>query len=100
MDGTLLNSKKSLTSRTKLAVKAAKARGVHVVLASGRPTEGMMPTAVELDLVSDTDYMLTYNASLILKTGTKEVISSAILTGKDVKDLYKIAQDLNGFFDR
>ena len=95
MDGTLLNSGKKLTERVISSIAQAKEKGVHVVLASGRPTEGMMPTVKALGLVSDNDYMLSYNASLILNVGTKEVISSAILKGSDVKALYKIAQQLN-----
>ena len=95
MDGTLLNSEKKLTDRVKSAISQAKNKGVHVVLASGRPTEGMMPTLVELGLDTNEDFVLSYNASLILKVASKEVISSAILTGADVKELYKIAQQLN-----
>ena len=95
MDGTLLNSEKKLTTRVKTAISKAKEKGVHVVLASGRPTEGMMPTLIELGLNTDNDYVLSYNASLILKVASKEVVSSAILKGSDAKELYKIAQQLN-----
>lgn len=95
MDGTLLNSEKKLTERVKTAISNAKNQGVHVVLASGRPTEGMMPTLIELGLNTNEDFVLSYNASLILKVTSKEVISSAILKGSDAKLLNKIAQDLD-----
>jgi len=95
MDGTLFNSQKKITPRTVEAIKKAKEKGCYVVLASGRPTEGMTPTASQLGLISNNDYMLTYNGSLILNTGSKEIISSAILTGKDAKELCEIAQKLN-----
>ena len=95
MDGTLLNSDKKLTERVKTAITSAKNKGVHVVLASGRPTEGMMPYLIELGLDTDKDFILSYNASLILKVASKEVISRAILKGSDVKELYKVAQNLN-----
>ena len=38
LDGTLTNNKKEITPRTKQALMQAQAAGVHVVLASGRPT--------------------------------------------------------------
>lgn len=41
MDGTLLNSQKQITARTKQAIAKAREKGVKVVLASGRPIDGM-----------------------------------------------------------
>ena len=50
LDGTLTNRDKVITPRTKKALMEAQARGKKVVLASGRPTQGVMPLAEELDL--------------------------------------------------
>ncbi|MFT6987491.1 MAG: Cof subfamily protein (haloacid dehalogenase superfamily) [Psychromonas sp.] len=94
MDGTLLDSQKALTSRVRSAITSAKEQGIKVVLASGRPFEGMLPTLNALGLDGEDDYVLTYNASLILKVACKTVVSSAILTGQDAIDLYKIADRL------
>ena len=94
MDGTLLNSEKKLTSRVRSAINSAKDQGIKVVLASGRPFEGMLPTLKELGLDGKDDYALTYNASLILKVACKTVITSAILTGQDAIELSKIANKL------
>ncbi len=94
MDGTLLNSQKALTSRVRSAITSAKEQGIKVVLASGRPFEGMLPTLKELGLDGKDDYALTYNASLILKVACKTVVSSAILTGQDAIELNKIANKL------
>lgn len=41
MDGTLLNSDKVISTENKDAIARARAAGVKVVLASGRPLEGM-----------------------------------------------------------
>lgn len=43
IDGTLTNSKKEITPRTRAALKKAQEKGVKIVLASGRPTYGIMP---------------------------------------------------------
>ncbi|HCO28627.1 MAG TPA: Cof-type HAD-IIB family hydrolase, partial [Lachnospiraceae bacterium] len=42
LDGTLTNSQKVITERTKKALFEAQERGVKVVLASGRPTYGVV----------------------------------------------------------
>jgi len=94
MDGTLLDSQKKLTSRVRSAITSAKAQGIKVVLASGRPFEGMLPTLTELGLDGEDDYALTYNASLILKVACKTVVKSAILTAQDAIELYQIANKL------
>ncbi len=94
MDGTLLREDKSVSDRTREAIKAAKAKGVKIVLASGRPIEGINRYLEELDLISKEDYVLSYNGSLVLNTETKEVISSDILSGKDIHDLYKTSKEL------
>ena len=43
LDGTLTNDQKEITPRTRAALDAALARGVTIVLASGRPTAGVLP---------------------------------------------------------
>ena len=45
LDGTLTNSQKEVTPRTRAALDAAIAKGVTIVLASGRPTAGVLPLA-------------------------------------------------------
>lgn len=95
MDGTLLDSQKKLTSRVRSAITSAKEQGIKVVLASGRPFEGMLPTLIELGLDGEEDYALTYNASLILKVACQTKVSSAILTGQDAIELSEIADKLD-----
>ena len=41
IDGTLTNSKKEITERTKVALRKAQEDGVVVVLASGRPLRSL-----------------------------------------------------------
>ena len=50
LDGTLTNDQKVVTPATRAALDAAAAKGVTIVLASGRPTAGVMPLAKELGL--------------------------------------------------
>ena len=64
MDGTLLNSQKQITARTKQAIAKAREKGVKVVLASGRPIDGMRDKLQELHLNSNEDFVLYYNGSM------------------------------------
>ena len=50
LDGTLTNNYKEITPRTKEALMQAQAKGVRVVLASGRPTYGITPLQMNLCL--------------------------------------------------
>ena len=45
LDGTLTNDQKVVTPATRAALDAAAAKGVTIVLASGRPTAGVMPVS-------------------------------------------------------
>ena len=61
LDGTLTNSQKEVTPRTRAALDAAIAKGVTIVLASGRPTAGVLPLAKELGLDKKGGCILSYN---------------------------------------
>ena len=47
IDGTLVNTKRLLTPKTKEALLACERQGMLLVLASGRPTSGLLHLAKE-----------------------------------------------------
>ena len=94
MDGTLLNKEKKVTDRTKKAIQAAREKGVTVVLATGRPIDGVTRYLEELDMFTDKDYVLTYNGGLVQKTKSREVISKVGLLGSDLHYLYSLSKKL------
>ena len=95
MDGTLLNSKKKISDNTKTAIKRAEENGVKIVLASGRPIEGIQKYLKELELLKHDDYVLSYNGGVVRNTKTKEIVSKAVLQGSDLKEIYKVSKKLN-----
>ena len=95
MDGTLLTSEKKIAESTKIALEKAEEKGVKVVLASGRPIDGITRYLEELDLLKHDDYVLSYNGGIVQNTHTKEVVSKAVLKGSDLKLLYNISKKLN-----
>ena len=94
MDGTLFNSDKQITDRTKETLAQARALGVKIVLASGRPLAGLQPPLQELDLIHEGEYVLSFNGALIVDAKTGEAVSKCILKGSDYKKLFKLAQEL------
>ncbi len=76
LDGTLTNRDKVITPRTRDALMEAQRRGKKVVLASGRPTQGVMPLAKELELSRFGGYILSYNGGLIINCETGETVFS------------------------
>ena len=89
MDGTLFNSDKQITDRTKETLAQARALGVKIVLASGRPLAGLQPPLKELDLIHEGEYVLSFNGALIVDAKTGEAVSKCILKGSDYKKLFK-----------
>jgi Cof subfamily protein (haloacid dehalogenase superfamily) len=74
LDGTLTDSEKKVSDSSKKTIHEAIAKGVSIVLASGRPLLGVEPIARELDLFKLGGYMLSYNGARIISCKTGEII--------------------------
>lgn len=97
MDGTLLNSDKVVSQENKDAIAKARKAGVKVVLASGRPLEGMQSKLDELEINGSDDFVLFYNGSMVQNVSTKEIIHSKISNGQAAKAIAKLANELGGY---
>ena len=81
LDGTLTNSKKEITPPTRDALIEIQQNGKKVVLASGRPINGVAPLAEELYLKEYGGFMLSFNGARItvrLRTSLPHLISRSI----------------------
>lgn len=94
MDGTLLKEDKTISERTKKAIQSARKKGVTVVLATGRPIEGVSKYLEELDMYRDNDFVLSYNGALIQKTKSRESVAKVALNGSDLHYLRKLSDNL------
>ena len=92
LDDTLLLGDATIHQETKDAITKAQEMGVHVVLASGRPTSGMLAIAKELNLDKENGYILSYNGGRIIHYGKNELQFSADITKDQVKFLYDFAE--------
>ena len=95
LDGTLTNSQKEVTPRTRAALDAAIAKGVTIVLASGRPTEGVLPLAKELGLDKKGGCILSYNGGKIIDCRTGETLYQKQLDAQYVPELCAFAAAQN-----
>ncbi|MFI3304617.1 MAG: Cof-type HAD-IIB family hydrolase [Rikenellaceae bacterium] len=89
LDGTLTNSKKELSPRNREALISLQEQGVKVVLASGRPTYGIIPIADEINLSHYGGYILSFNGGVILDYAANEVIYSQQLGEDLIAPLYQ-----------
>lgn len=74
VDGTLLNDAKEISKRTLSALLKVQHMGVRIVLASGRPTYGLMPLAQTLELGHFGGYVVSYNGCQIIKAENGEIL--------------------------
>lgn len=95
LDGTLTNSEKVLPKKNKDALFKLQERGVKVVLASGRPTYGIMHLAKELNLQEFGGYIVAYNGSFIIECSTGKRISSTVFPRELLPQIESVAKQLN-----
>ena len=89
LDGTLTNSEKKISKRTKQVLNKAMKLGVNVVLASGRPTVGIEPLALELNLKELGGYILAYNGGKIIDCKTETEVYANVLPMECIPVLYE-----------
>ena len=95
LDGTLPNSQKEVTPRTRAALDAAIAKGVTIVLASGRPTAGVLPLAKELGLDKKGACILSYTGGKIIDCRSGETLYQKQLDAQYVPELCAFAAAQN-----
>ncbi len=74
VDGTLLNNEREITKRTLSTLLKVQQTGVRIILASGRPTYGLMPVAKALELGLYGGYIVSYNGCQIIKAESGELL--------------------------
>lgn len=93
LDGTLTNSKKEITPYTKELLFRFQENGGKIVLASGRPTYGIVPLAEELKLKEYGGYILSFNGARIVDCATDEVIYDRTLEKDMISRLYQLSKE-------
>lgn len=102
IDGTLLNDHHEVTSEVKDAIRKAKAKGVKIVLCTGRPLVGVQQYLTELELREEGDYVISFNGAMVQDTFTKKVVSHLTLEKEDLIYLSELSEEAGlhmHFFD-
>lgn len=83
LDGTLLNSKKKISSYTRKVLMKTKELGIHICFASGRDEQMM---AVYSKCIGGCSYMLSNNGALVRDT-TGNILYEAALEKPDIQQI-------------
>lgn len=93
LDGTLTNSEKKISAPTKEALLDIQKQGKKVVLASGRPTQGVIPLAKELELGTYGSYILSFNGGRITNCKTNQILYNKTLPLDIIDGIYDMIKD-------
>jgi len=88
MDDTLLTDDHKISELNKRVLLEAQAKGVYVVLASGRPTSAMTAYAKELELDLNNSYIISFNGAIISTVKDDLVLFEQKLTKEQIHELY------------
>lgn len=97
MDDTLMTSSNELSPLTKSALLEIQQQGIQVILASGRPTNGMIDTAEELLLDQHDSMIISYNGARIFKMKDMSLVSETSLSKDQFDSCYNYCRS-KGFF--
>ena len=93
LDGTLTNSKKEITPFTRETLLQAQEKGLHLVLASGRHTYGIVPLAEELNIKQYGGFILSFNGGKVIDLMTDKVLFEQALPPDIVPVLYNRSKE-------
>lgn len=96
VDGTLLNEAKEISKRTLAALLKVQHMGVRIVLASGRPTYGLLSIAKALELGNFGGFIVSYNGCQIINAQNGEILFERRINPEMLPYLEKKAHK-NGF---
>ncbi|MEW4354239.1 sugar-phosphatase [Streptococcus pneumoniae] len=94
IDGTLLTSQKEITPEVFDAIQDAKAAGVKVVIATGRPIAGVKQLLSDLHLNEEGNFVVTFNGGLVQDTVTGQEFVKETMSYDDYLDIEVLSRKL------
>ena len=83
----------SLTTWKGAALKAAEAKGVHVVITTGRPLPAITHILEDLGLLDDKHYSVTFNGGLVQRNNG-DILIKKEMSREDLKQIYAVFEPL------
>lgn len=93
LDGTLTTSQRVISPYTREVLLRAQEHGTRLVLASGRPRQGMEFLADELQMPRYHGYLLCYNGGMVVRCDTGQVLYQRILDREYFPRLLEMARE-------
>lgn len=87
IDGTLLNSDHKISSKTKDTLIEAQKKGIKLILASGRPSSGMVEFIKELKMDEYNGFFISTNGAVAIDCFTNEILFEQTLPIQISKDI-------------
>ncbi|OBU11620.1 sugar-phosphatase [Morganella psychrotolerans] len=98
LDGTLLNSYHQITPAVSAEVSRAKEKGLHIILTSGRPFNGILPYLTELGLNKENCYCISNNGAVIHEAQTGDPVMETLMDFEDYRYFESLAREINVHF--
>lgn len=95
VDGTLTNSKKEMTPKTKEALIKAQKNGAKLILASGRPTTGLIDLGKALEMDKHHGLFVSFNGSKVVDCETMDVLFNEPMTVEQGKAVLEHMKKFN-----
>lgn len=96
LDGTLTNSQKEISEPTRKGLLELQEAGKILVLASGRPTNGVAPVAARLNMSRYSGYMLSFNGGRITRCSTGKTIYNRTLPPEVIRPIWEYIRTIPG----
>lgn len=95
LDGTLLLPDGTVSPKVAETLAIAQAKGIKLVLCSGRPLPGVLPLLKELDLQQPGDHAITYNGALVQQSNDGKILSHHTMDYQDFIEIEALSNELD-----
>ena len=85
IDGTLANSRKGISPKTRSVLIRAQGLGIRLILASGRPTNGLKRFAHLLDMPAHHGLLVSYNGSRVTDCRSGDILFHEAMSAQEAK---------------
>jgi len=93
LDGTLLNSKGSVSDANRNAIRQAEDAGVLVTIATGRRFRDARPVGLELELNGP---LITHNGALLKYAQSLETVAASLINGETSMEILRVGKEFGG----
>lgn len=93
LDGTLLNSKGSVSNANRIAIRQAEDAGVLVTIATGRRFRDARPVGLELELNGP---LITHNGALLKYAQSLETVAASLINTETSLEVLRVGKEFGG----